>query len=154
MPKTVTSEGKRHPLNMRTTEDIREKLENAAAVSGRSLAQEVEYRLERSFAETDIIARAFGGKSHADFIKAIGLGLQIVAAKMGKDSWADPEVQVEMTVFLGKLIRERLFYQNPTWAQLMAELADREEGPGAAAAGVAISVLAPSPRRARKPLNI
>jgi hypothetical protein len=41
--------GKRYPLNMRTTKAIRDKLERAAAAAGRSLAQEVELRLERSF---------------------------------------------------------------------------------------------------------
>jgi len=39
---------KRYPLNMRTTKRVRERLERAAAKSGRSLAQEVERRLERS----------------------------------------------------------------------------------------------------------
>lgn len=43
------AEGKRYPLNMRTTKEMREKLERAAAKSGRSLVGEVEYRLERSF---------------------------------------------------------------------------------------------------------
>src|ERR1051326_2038547 len=42
--------GKRFPLNIRTTFEIRESLERAAASSGRSLAQELEMRLERSFA--------------------------------------------------------------------------------------------------------
>src|SRR5262249_45475195 len=41
--------GKRHPLNMRTTKEVRELLERAAAESGRSLVQEVEHRLETSF---------------------------------------------------------------------------------------------------------
>jgi hypothetical protein len=40
---------KRHPLNMRTTQELREKVERAATESGRSLVQEVEYRLECSF---------------------------------------------------------------------------------------------------------
>jgi hypothetical protein len=40
---------KRYPLNMRTTKSLRQKLEKAAAQSGRSLAQEVESRLEQSF---------------------------------------------------------------------------------------------------------
>src|SRR6187431_2169794 len=39
---------KRYPLNMRTTKSLRMRLERAAAKSGRSLAQEVERRLERS----------------------------------------------------------------------------------------------------------
>jgi predicted HicB family RNase H-like nuclease len=42
-------EGKRAPLSMRTTQSLRVKLELAAAQSGRSLAQEVEHRLEQSF---------------------------------------------------------------------------------------------------------
>lgn len=42
--------GKRHPLNMRTTAHLRGRLEAAAVRSGRSLAQEVEHRLEMSFA--------------------------------------------------------------------------------------------------------
>jgi uncharacterized protein (DUF1778 family) len=41
--------GKRYPLNMRTTDEVRRALEEAAKQSGRSLAQEVEARLERSF---------------------------------------------------------------------------------------------------------
>lgn len=41
--------GKRYPLNMRTTAALRQKIEDAAKASGRSMAQEVEYRLEMSF---------------------------------------------------------------------------------------------------------
>src|SRR5215467_2655400 len=41
--------GKRYPLNMRTTKELRDKIEQAATDSGRSLVQEVEFRLERSF---------------------------------------------------------------------------------------------------------
>jgi TraY domain len=39
---------KRYPLNMRTTKQVRDRLAKAADKSGRSLAQEVEFRLERS----------------------------------------------------------------------------------------------------------
>ena len=52
MPKTRKTVGaaKRYPLNMRTTQVVREALEKAAADSGRSLAQEVEARLNQSLA--------------------------------------------------------------------------------------------------------
>jgi hypothetical protein len=40
--------GKRYPLNMRTTRELRKRVEAAARASGRSLAAEVEYRLEQS----------------------------------------------------------------------------------------------------------
>lgn len=43
--------GRRIPLSVRTTETLRADLDQAARASGRSLAQEIELRLERSFAE-------------------------------------------------------------------------------------------------------
>src|SRR5262245_58243448 len=46
--------GKRYPLNMRTTKELRDKIEKAATDSGRSLVQEVEFRLERSFQQQEI----------------------------------------------------------------------------------------------------
>ncbi|MGH1592231.1 TraY domain-containing protein [Methylobacterium phyllosphaerae] len=58
MPKRLPEgEGKRIPLNMRTTRETRERLEQAAEKSGRSLAQEIEIRLERSFDFQNIIAQ-------------------------------------------------------------------------------------------------
>jgi hypothetical protein len=55
MPPKKLREGKRYPLNMRTTKEMREKLERAAAKSGRSLVGEVEYRLERSFDREEVV---------------------------------------------------------------------------------------------------
>lgn len=59
MPKRTEPQGdaKRYPLNMRTTRETRERLESAAKANARSLAQEVEYRLQRSFDDTDIVTR-------------------------------------------------------------------------------------------------
>lgn len=52
MPKkAVTSEVRRSLINVRTTADIRRRLEEAAASSGRSLTHEIEHRLEQTFAE-------------------------------------------------------------------------------------------------------
>src|SRR5215471_13276718 len=50
-----TPKGKRYPLNMRTTRELRERIEAAAEASGRSLVQEVEYRLEQSFERQAIL---------------------------------------------------------------------------------------------------
>lgn len=66
--KLPKGEGKRVPLNMRTTKETRARLERAAADSGRSLVQEVEYRLEMSFRDDDIVDRIFAtmeGRKHA-----------------------------------------------------------------------------------------
>jgi TraY domain len=54
--KAVEGAGKRVPLNMKTTEAIRARLEAAAAASGRSLTHEVEYRVERSFDHDEMVS--------------------------------------------------------------------------------------------------
>jgi hypothetical protein len=50
------AKGKRYPLNMRTTLELRQKIEEAAEWSGRSLVQEVEHRLEESFLKSNLAA--------------------------------------------------------------------------------------------------
>jgi hypothetical protein len=59
--KNSDGEGKRYPLSMRTTFELRRKLEQAAKRSGLSLAQELERRLEYSFSAE---------KNHADALQA------------------------------------------------------------------------------------
>src|SRR4051794_37837761 len=62
MPKTIvgTEAGKRHPLNMRTTQALRHALEAAANRAGRSLAQEVEVRLEHSLSREEHLIEVWG----------------------------------------------------------------------------------------------
>lgn len=45
------AKAKRHVIAVRATEDFRAKIDAAAANSGRSMSQEIEFRLERSFEE-------------------------------------------------------------------------------------------------------
>jgi hypothetical protein len=53
--RTIAGDGKKVPLNMRTTAALRAKINKAAGKSGRSLVQEVEYRVERSFHGDDAL---------------------------------------------------------------------------------------------------
>jgi hypothetical protein len=74
--------GKLHPLNMRTTAEIRTRLVKAAADSGRSLAQEVEHRLERSFQNKETLEGALndvlGGPATAAALRHLaGIALEI-----------------------------------------------------------------------------
>lgn len=64
MPKAPKGEyvGKTAVFSTRIRPDLRSKLEEATKVSGRSLSQEVEHRLRRSFVEDDKIADAFGDR--------------------------------------------------------------------------------------------
>jgi hypothetical protein len=50
-PALPAGEGKRYPLAIRTTKTLKDQLVRASQASGRSLAQEVEHRLELSFME-------------------------------------------------------------------------------------------------------
>ena len=87
-------DGKRYPLNMRTTAATRANLEKAAAASGRSLAQEIEHRLERSLErEASLAAHAealLGGRRSASLFRALA---HVAALDVGDERWLDdPEL--------------------------------------------------------------
>lgn len=48
-PPKSDAEAKRYPVGIRTTKELKEKIEAAAAAHGRSMAAEIELRLEESF---------------------------------------------------------------------------------------------------------
>ena len=100
--KLPPGEGKRTPLNMRTTRELRERLEREAADSGRSLAQEVEFRLEQSFAEeksqaefSDERVRAvyaqFGTLETFLVARMLANAIHTIEAVTGKNWMDDPE---------------------------------------------------------------
>ena len=90
MPRrTVVGEGKKVPLNMRTTRELRDKLDKAAGSSGRSLVQEVEHRVEHSFAEEELKQRAFFGQgSSATLASQVHDCCVLIGAYTGKN-WTD-----------------------------------------------------------------
>jgi hypothetical protein len=96
-PRLPAEEGKRYPIAIRTTKELKERLERASKASGRSLAQELEFRLERSFEVQDIadavcpvIARISDQISElglfvtlADALRAAGSGATVADALRG-----------------------------------------------------------------------
>jgi hypothetical protein len=56
-PTLPSDEAKRHSLGIRTTKKIKDALQRAAELSGRSVAQEIEFRIEQSFD----VEKAYGG---------------------------------------------------------------------------------------------
>ena len=54
---------KRKTLSTRITSDLRDRLDKSADESGRSLSQEIEFRLEQSFRDEKALYREFGDKS-------------------------------------------------------------------------------------------
>lgn len=84
----------RSPLSLRVTPEVRMKLDQAAAQTGRSISQEAELRLERSFDRQDLLCEsasyAFGPRLAGTLLavgKAVALlgPLQKFAVTMSKD---------------------------------------------------------------------
>ena len=93
-PKLPAGEGKRYPLSLRTTREIREVIEREAIMSGRSLAQEAEYRIQKSFADERAKYEDFGGMSLYWFMKTLAVGARATAERLGgtfEDSNVRPE---------------------------------------------------------------
>ena len=76
------------PLNMRTTRELRERLEREAADSGRSLAQEVEARLERSFMSEEGRYLEFGDADTFQFCRLLSQMADMMTLAHGK-RWKD-----------------------------------------------------------------
>src|SRR5262245_33074627 len=72
--------GKRYSIGFRTTFELRKALETAAMKSGRSLAQEIEHRLEQSL-EADKRARRRPEPETSDVIRLI----DELRAQIGRD---------------------------------------------------------------------
>ncbi len=75
--------GKRYPLNMRTTFETRQRLEQAAIDSGRSLAAEAEARLEQSFRDQDFLIASLEqvyGRELAGLLLVLGDAMRPTAA--------------------------------------------------------------------------
>jgi hypothetical protein len=59
-PKFAPSERTRGPLTIRLRDQARQELEATAAAAGRSLSEEIEYRLELSFSRRDYLRETWG----------------------------------------------------------------------------------------------
>ncbi|MGL3108896.1 TraY domain-containing protein [Bradyrhizobium sp. BR 1432] len=101
MPRTVVSSGKpkkamgkRHPLNMRTTEELRDRMEDAARRSGRSLAAEVEVRMERSLDRQDYLIEHWG-QDVFDIADSMAKALWHIEQFTGQ-RWVDDERTFEL----------------------------------------------------------
>lgn len=68
--------GRTAVLSTRLQQDTRKRLVAAKEASGRSLSQELEHRLRRTFIEDDKAVEFYGGQSNAAIVKLIGAVIQ------------------------------------------------------------------------------
>lgn len=78
---TLPKTGKVVPLNMRTTVEVRQRMEEAAKANGRSLASEVEERLLGSFNQDDIQRSMFGGPDLISLFKMMAAAADFIERK-------------------------------------------------------------------------
>ena len=111
-PKLPPGEGKRYPLNMRTTKQLKDDLEDAARESGRSLAQEVEFRLERSLVSmpAEDLLKGITGTSLPDswaFVISMSSTLFSLYEKYGsgREFWTNAEAIAELHFQITCLLR-------------------------------------------------
>lgn len=83
--------GKSKVLSTRIRPDTRAALSKAAKTSGRSLSQEIEHRLRRSFSEDAEIEKAFGGRRHYRFMRMINDMIEMIGSPSsdGDGDWLD-----------------------------------------------------------------
>jgi hypothetical protein len=82
-PALPPDKGKRHALGIRTTKELKDLLQGEAVSSGRSLAQEIEFRLDQSFAED----RGLGGLRTAAIFRKLAATAEFVAGR--DEKWLD-----------------------------------------------------------------
>lgn len=76
--------GKSSVFSTRITPDLKERLDEAKTQSGRSVSQEVEYRLRRSFVEDDKIADTFGDRQTYRVMRMIADAIHLAMADLKK----------------------------------------------------------------------
>lgn len=74
-------EGKRSTLTTRITEATRKKLEDSARATGRSLSQEIELRLDGSFARDDANYDVFGSRDAYELMRLLGIWATAIEGK-------------------------------------------------------------------------
>lgn len=92
--------GKLYPLSMRTTKEIREKLDAAAQANGRSLAQEVEERLYSTFINRDEI---FGGDDLYRLMSMMALAIRTIEEADG-ERWHYPMTRPKVAAVCPEIV--------------------------------------------------
>lgn len=86
-PSLAADERKSSILKFRARGDLVRRMSEAAAESGRSVSEEIEHRLDRSFQKEDVFTEALGGPALRD----ITLGMLIAFRRGAKSAAGNPD---------------------------------------------------------------
>lgn len=88
-------EDRRNPINSRIRDGLRERLEEAAKLSDRTLSHEIEERLERSFDAQDVMMKAFHNEKNLSIATAIVSAWRVIEIATGRP-WTDDAETVRL----------------------------------------------------------
>lgn len=90
-------------LSVRTSNELHVKLQGALRESGRTLTQEVEMRLERSFQRDDFV----GGARNAAFLDLLGAGIKEIEVSTSGSWLSEVQTWDQVADLVGRLVGER-----------------------------------------------
>jgi hypothetical protein len=104
-PPLPPGEAKRSSFNTRLRPDLKTQLEQAAADEGRSLSEEIEFRLERSFLTEDHLRFLAGDLRGATFVRQFLDVVALMSAFRKQPVWEDDEGYEALEAAVCELIR-------------------------------------------------
>lgn len=121
-------EGKRHPISFRTTKEVRERIEADAKANGRSISQEIEFRIEAGYEisaakkavdKSNSLANALiGDEKTAAMVRAMAAAIGSAMSYSGKhwdcDVYARAAVRGAVEgVIAGTFLSEKMENEDP-----------------------------------------
>src|SRR5881275_67305 len=90
--------GKSSVFSTRIRPDLRQKLEQAAKKTGRSLSQEIEHRLRRSFVEDEKISEMFGDRRTFLLMQMMAMAIRFKGDKGQPGEWLENPDDFEIAI--------------------------------------------------------
>jgi hypothetical protein len=90
--------GKSSVFSTRIRPDLRQKLEQAAKKTGRSLSQEIEHRLRRSFVEDEKISEMFGDRRTFLLMQMMAMAIQFKGDDSRPGEWLEHPDDFEIAI--------------------------------------------------------
>lgn len=119
-------EAKRSSFNTRLRTEVKDQLSVEASNSGRSLSEEIEWRLEQSLLEKDTKYKEFGDKQHYELGRMLMWSVIFVEDFTGKSWWEDDATLDEVLTAVSEFFK-RLGQTRARWptAELRPEYGQR-----------------------------
>jgi hypothetical protein len=118
--------GKSSVFSTRIRPDLRKSLERAAKASGRSLSQEVEHRLRRSFVEDDKIADAFGDRRTYRLMRMMSDAIHLSWQDQNDENWLDDPFRFRVALAAMRSVIEAVEPHTPSLGEVDDALFEEE----------------------------